>query len=280
MSQTKGINDVVPERLSERTIEVNFIRRLVHCLEECRGVDRDDIVPLSPTQQEEAKKGYDTLVDGLCVALQFKRPCRMRNGCVKFEINSRQARRLKKIFPPGAAFYVLPLAVDLNELVKTLPIMLDRTYIVDVHKLFPNGMPRNSHSCTLWIDHCGHISVCDKGFQNGPNVICPPLSRPVSRQHRSYNHTLSALRANVLCDKQQSNCENIGFSLNVDGSIAYMAPGPKLGSIQWKTWKSTMRHSADEPTPESFDASVDILHTAKDAKLALVCMGVADKQGH
>lgn len=278
MSRTKGIYNVVPERLSERTIEVNFIRRLAHCLEECRRLKRDDIVPLSPTQNEEDKKGYDTLVDGLCVALQFKRPCRMDDDRAKFEIDTRQARRLKEVFPPGAAFYVLPPVGDLNELVEALPKMMDTTYIVDVHKLFPKGAPCNKHSCTLWIDRCGRITVHDMRFQNGSHGTRQPLLRPAPARRRSYSRTLGALCASVLCYKARSDREKIGFSLNKDGSIMHMVPGPEPESIRWKRWEPTTQHPAGEPIEPHY-ASAAILHAAKAARLALVCMGAADKPG-
>lgn len=263
------MNGVVPEKLSERTIEVNFIRRLAHCLEECRGVDRDDIVPLSPTQQDEAEKGYDALLDGLYVALQFKRPHYMEKGCAKFEVDSCQAHMLKGNFPRGAAFYVLPPVGDLKELVGILPRMLDATYIVDVHELFPNDTPCNGHSCTLWIDYCGRITVYDSGFRNGFNAALPPFSCPVSGRRRLPHRTLNALKSSVLCDKKPSKHGQIGFHLRAGKLVPRTVPGPK---------PENGRHHADEHIDERLPTSADTMHAAKDTRSTLVRMGNSDKQ--
>lgn len=274
MSRAKTMDDVAPEKLSEKTIEVNFIRRLAHCLEECRGVDRDDIVPLSPTQQEETKKGYDDLLGGVCVALQIKRPCGMDKGRAKFKIDLQQACSLRDNFPRGAAFYVLPPVGDLDGLVKILPTMLDATYIVDVHKLFPNNTPYNKHSCTLWIGLGGRIFVHEKGFWNGSNAGCPWLPRKVLGRDESYIHILNALSANVLCCKVRSIREGIGFSLR-NGYIQYIVGGSKPENVQWEPWRPDAPRTVDG----RHGARAAILHAVGKNRLALVCMGDSYKQG-
>ena len=196
---------IQPRNLSERAIEFNVLRRLAHCLEECCGMRRNDILFHLPTQREENKLGYDSMVVGVWVALQFKRAaCVRKDGGVRFSIDLEQARRLNSLLPLGGAFYALTPIAELDTFIVSLPKILDMSYLVDVHQLAHQRSSKKTIS--LWITKTGDAQVRIGGSVSN-------LGRP--------------LKINSLCCPKGKSSARIGFPVGVGGEIFYRAdPSP------------------------------------------------------
>ena len=166
---------------------------------------RNDILFQLPTQREEHKLAYDSMVVGVWVALQFKRAAYVRkDGGVRFSIDLEQARRLYKLLPPAGAFYALTPITKLGTFIVSLPKILDMSYLVDVHQLVRQQPSRGMIS--LWITKAGDAQVRRGGSVSN-------LSRP--------------LKINSLCCPKEKSSARIGFPVGAGGEIFYRAdPSP------------------------------------------------------
>lgn len=166
---------------------------------------RNDILFHLPTQREENKLGYDSMVVGVWVALQFKRAaCVRKDGGVRFSIDLEQARRLNSLLPLGGAFYALTPIAELDTFIVSLPKILDMSYLVDVHQLAHQRSSKKTIS--LWITKTGDAQVRIGGSVSN-------LGRP--------------LKINSLCCPKGKSSARIGFPVGVGGEIFYRAdPSP------------------------------------------------------
>ena len=203
-----------PRNLSERAIESNVLRRLAHCLEECCGMKRDDILFHLPTQREEKKLAYDSMVVGVWVALQFKRAaCVRKDGAARFSIDLEQARQLEGLLPPGGAFYALAPIAELDPFIASLPEILDMSCLVDVHHLARQRLGKGTIS--LWITKAGDALVRDGGSMSS-------LGRP--------------LKISSLCCPKKKSGARIGFSVGAGGKIFYRAGPSHDGMAALEPW--------------------------------------------
>ena len=213
---------IEPRNLSERAIESNVLRRLAHCLEECCGMRRDDILFHLPTQREEKKLAYDSMVVDVRVALQFKRAaCVRKDGAARFSIDLEQAGRLAGLLPPGGAFYALTPIAELDPFIASLPEILDVSCLVDVHQLVrqrPGG-----GTISLWITKDGDARV-----RSGKSMSS--LGRP--------------LKISSLCCPKKKPGARIGFSVDAKGRIFYGADPSHDGVAALEPWHRSVNDVA------------------------------------
>ena len=177
---------------SEMSLEVNVLRYLANCLE--RGARLEgDVEMASPTQNEEAYRGYDSQVklpDGRYVLLQFKRPLLGRPRS-SFGVPSRQVSALLGQ-ETASSFFALPAVGTNDEMWGIGSTLLDRTVIVDAWDLYaplaasmPEGFGWIYYSepvvRTVRIDMggaAGHAATVSKGDRWEEPESIP--SRPIS----------------------------------------------------------------------------------------------------
>lgn len=208
------IDDKLPVNLSERAVESNVLRRLAHCLEERCGIQRNDILFQLPTQREEKRLGYDAMVVGVWVALQFKRAeCVRRNGVARFSIDLGQAKTLQGLLPRGCAFYALTPIAKLDPFIRSLPNILDESYLVDVHDILGGQLGGDPFS--LWVEKGGKAWVCNGGKKR---------------------HTGTSLRTSDLCCPGGKPGACVGFSVDEGGHISYRVKPPDGGGTALEPW--------------------------------------------
>ena len=214
---------IEPRNLSERAIESNVLRRLAHCLEECCGMRRDDILFHLPTQREEKKLAYDSMVVGVWVALQFKRAaCVRKDGAARFSIDLEQARRLKELLPPGGAFYALTPIAKLDPFIASLPEILNVSRLVDVHQLPARQRPGGG-TISLWITKDGDARV-----RSGKSMSS--LGRP--------------LKISSLCCPKKKSGAHIGFYVDAKKGIFYGADPSHGGTAALELWNGSVNDVA------------------------------------
>lgn len=216
-------SNIEPRNLSERAIESNVLRRLAHCLEECCGMKRDDILFHLPTQREEKKLAYDSMVVDVWVALQFKRAaCVRKDGAARFSIDPEQAGRLKGLLPPRGAFYALTPIAELDPFIASLPEILDKSCLVDVHQLLARQRPGGG-TISLWITKDGDALV-----RSGKSMSS--LGRP--------------LKISSLCCPKKKPGARIGFSVGAGGKIFYGADPFHGGTAALEPWHGNVNDVA------------------------------------
>ena len=147
---------------TEKSIEVNVLRRLVNWLEIRLN---EKITVLSPTQQLEFDVGYDDflqgLPDGMIIALQFKRP--EENGdMVDFTLNVPQMTKMDELFPTNCAFYVFSPFPTHLELISNYDNLLDDSMAIDVHDI-SNIVVTNSATSTVRFHPNNSRQISDNG---------------------------------------------------------------------------------------------------------------------
>ena len=209
------IGDKLPVKLSERAVESNVLRRLAHCLEERCGIQRNDILFQLPTQREEKRLGYDAMVVGVWVALQFKRAeCVRSDGVARFSIDLGQAKTLQGLLPRGCAFYALTPIAKLDPFIASLPRILDESYLVDVHDILGGQLGRDPFS--LWVAKDGEARVCNGGKKR---------------------RTVPSLKTSVLCCPGEKPGTRVGFSVDEGGRISYrVKPSNGGGGTVLEPW--------------------------------------------
>ena len=126
-------------KTTEKSIEINVLRKLVNCLEKKL---KKQITVLAPSQRLEHNVGYDELLyglpDGMVIVFQFKRPTEpraLRPSSTDFVVNVPQMHQLHILFPHGCAFYIFsPFPTHLN-LINEYDDILDSSIAVDVHSI-------------------------------------------------------------------------------------------------------------------------------------------------
>lgn len=119
------------------SLETNVLRYLANCLERRADLDEGCIEMASPTQNEEAWRGYDSQVglpDGRYLLLQFKRPLPRRPRAT-FEVPSGQVSALLWA-GRGSSFFVLPDVGTNGEMWDAGTALLGRTLAVDAWDLY------------------------------------------------------------------------------------------------------------------------------------------------
>ena len=121
------------------SLETNVLRYLANCIErEMGGLAEGTVEMASPTQNEEARMGYDSQVglpDGRYVLLQFKRPQPGRRTSISFKVPSGQVLALLGPYV-RSSFFVLP-AVGTNDVMWGAgATLLDCALVVDAWDLY------------------------------------------------------------------------------------------------------------------------------------------------
>lgn len=217
------ISDKLPVRLSERAVETNVLLRLAYCLEECCGMGRDDIAFHMPTQREEHLLAYDTMVVDVWVALQFKRALRMKGDEARFSIGVDQNNLLRQLFPPGGAFYALTPIADLDTFVRSLPGILDKSYLVDA--LHMPRLAQGRRSFSLWMTGGGAARAEGRRIATqDPPLKISSLCCPSGNVQRRVGFLVDAEGRMLSRDAGQEFRRENSMDAGVD------APGPRMRS--------------------------------------------------
>ena len=151
----EGLESTLP---SEAALETSILRCLAGCLEQRRGPAEGAVAPASPAQPEEDTLALDAMAglpDGRYAALQFRRP-RFHVDTAYFELPLPQFCAMLR-YPPGSAFYMLPVARTDREMQDVQACLLDGTLAVDAQDL----IALFNHA---WLAHCA------PGRRGGPDT--------------------------------------------------------------------------------------------------------------
>ena len=126
-------------------------------------------------------QGVNVASRSRCFLLQFKCPNQQMDNSGErpaFRIDASHLRALKR-YPPGSAFYVLPLTADRKRFASSC--ILDKTCIIDVHDIMPEcGTPAETDRITIHIsaDKRAHVwagSQCRDLNARPLRCLCDPV---------------------------------------------------------------------------------------------------------
>lgn len=126
------------ERLSEKTIEINF------CSQVTKMLGHRPIWWYGLTQAKEAELGWDvgTKTAGWWALFQIKASNRLRKGVRRFQTAHHQLTALKENTEgPGEVFYVLPTIGNNDELVSSSFDLLSNVCLLDLAEVPEMGPP-------------------------------------------------------------------------------------------------------------------------------------------
>ncbi len=148
------------ERLSEKTLELNFASQLNH---RCGG----SLLWFGLTQKQEAECGFDiaTRVGSALFIVQMKASSNVlkRSGARRFKVPDDQLQQLRKInvsgapLPSRSVFYAFPVIGSVDELA-VHPNVLANTWLCDVADCVAVGAPSKTNG-SLRKDGCHYVHV-------------------------------------------------------------------------------------------------------------------------
>lgn len=148
------------ERLSEKTLELNFASQLNH---QCGGT----LLWFGLTQKQEAECGFDiaTRMGSALFIVQMKASSQVLKGsdARKFKVPDDQLQKLRGIkvagmsLPKGSVFYAFPVIGTVGELAAN-PDVVANTWMCDVADCGAVGAPNKSDG-TARKDGCHYVHV-------------------------------------------------------------------------------------------------------------------------
>jgi len=150
------------ERLSEKTLELNFASQLNH---QCGG----NLLWFGLTQQQEAKLGFDiaTRRGSALFIVQMKASAQVlkRSGARKFKVPDDQLQQLRAIrvagnpLPKRSVFYAFPVIGTVGEVTAHRDILAN-TWLCDVADLGTVGAPTKTDG-SIRKDGCHYVHVSE-----------------------------------------------------------------------------------------------------------------------
>jgi hypothetical protein len=148
------------ERLSEKSLELNFASQLNH---RCGGT----LLWFGLTQLQEAQCGFDiaTQIGSALFIVQMKasKELSKKSGARKFKVPDDQLQKLRAIkvgghsLPKGSVFYAFPVIGTVGEL-NAHPAVLDNTWLCDVADCGAVGAPTKANGLPR-KDGCHYVHV-------------------------------------------------------------------------------------------------------------------------
>lgn len=154
----KSVQTSVAEWTDAEDILCKMRRHLRKCLEHSdmtKGSVSFSRPPSLGLADSKRGQGVNAAGHSRCFLLQFKCPSEQMDSSGErpvFSIDARQLRAFKR-YPPGSAFYVLPLTADPKRFSRCPSSILDKTCIVDAHDIMPEcDSPAENTHITIRID--------------------------------------------------------------------------------------------------------------------------------